>query len=565
MPIPRFALHSLIISICLTLSGCLAIQEGGVVHHPPVTTEPVQSKVTEVDISAVKAAAEKLSLLDDELVVDGRISRENESVEEFDPETLADTLALLGFDQKPPGDEGVTIAATDPQYDFPVVTNDKVQYFIDYYTGNGREVFQRWLNRSGRYIPMMRDIFARAGLPRDLAYLAIVESGLNLRAYSWAHAVGPWQFISSTAKMYDLKIDWWRDERRDFVKATEAATRFLKDLHRRFDGNWYLAVAAYNAGGGRINRAVRKYGSSDFWVISRGTHLQQETRNYVPKLLAVLQIAKQPERYGFSMTDLLEPYEYTEVALPTPTDLEVVAKLCQVDYETIKDLNPELLRWSTPPNENGYLVRVPASARDRFVTAYAELPPSDRIKYLRHRIAAGDTLLKLANRHRIRVDDIVALNRIRDPRTLRIGQNLILPLKEGYDRRPLQELEDDYIRSRRRSYTVRNGDSLWKIGRRFGVSEKQLRVWNRLGWSNMIRPGQKLVVSSSGSSAKVAKRTGPKKKIIYQVKSGDTLWGIGRRFAVATGEIRSWNNLSTDHVLRPGERLTLLVRDRQRG
>ncbi|WP_298037198.1 LysM peptidoglycan-binding domain-containing protein [uncultured Desulfuromonas sp.] len=483
-----------------------------------------------------------------------------------DPETLEDNRLLTGAGQLPPEDEGETVPAEKVVFDFPVVENDKVRYFIDYYTGPGRRTFARWLQRSGRYLPMMRQIFAEEGLPLDLAYLAMVESGFNDRAYSWAHAVGPWQFIESTGRMYGLESNWWRDERRDFEKATRSAARFLKDLHRRFDGDWYLAVASYNAGGGKVNGAIRKYRTRDFWELSRGSHLQTETKNYVPKLLAVLQIAKEPAKYGFTDLEFQPPLAYDVVLLPTATDLDVVARLCDVPYEEIKGLNPELKRWCTPPEIKNYPVRVPAGSAQRFTEAYAQLPPADRANYKRHRVSNGDTLLALAQRYNIRVKDIIALNGIKNPRALRIGTDLILPLKKGYSRLPVDEMEDDYVRSRRRTYTVRKGDSLWKIARKFSVSEKELRVWNRLGWSNVIRPGQTLAVSASGAKGRktTGNGDGAPRKIVYEVRKGDTLWGIGRQFEVATRQIRNWNNLPKNHVLRPGDQLTLLVQARQR-
>ncbi|WP_233189374.1 LysM peptidoglycan-binding domain-containing protein [Geothermobacter hydrogeniphilus] len=513
------------------------------------------------DISSLEAARDRMSLLPGDFVLADRALLESEEPSStFDLETLADTLLLTGFDQHPPENEGLTTPASGELFDFPVVENAKVKYFIDYYTHGGRKGFVRWLARSGRYLPRMRAIFAEQGLPRDLAYLAMVESGFNERAYSWANAVGPWQFIEKTGSHYGLKTDWWRDERRDFEKSTYAAARFLADLRDRFDGNWYLAVAAYNAGGGKISRAVRKYKSTDFWDISRGNFLQPETRNYVPKLLAVLLISKQPGKYGFDTVALQQPLVYDEVALPSATDLEVIAKLAGSDYRTIKQLNPELKRWSTPPGERGYLVRLPKGSYRRFVDAYAALDPAERVKYLRHRVKPGDTLLSLSKRHHVRVNDIIALNAIRNPRALKIGSDLILPLKKGYTRRPLDELRDDYVRSYRRSYKVRNGDSLWSIAKKFNVTQKELRVWNRLGWSNLIHPGQTLVVSSKGAGGKrLKKHRGPLKRIVYRVRAGDSLWTIGRRYDVPTRQILAWNNLAADHILHPGDKLTLLV------
>jgi membrane-bound lytic murein transglycosylase D len=454
-----------------------------------------------------------------------------EQAEPLDAATLADNQLLQGVDQNPPEDPGQTLALQEPVYDFPVVENEKVRYYVDYYTGRARKTFKIWLERSGRYLPMMREIFAEAGLPKDLAYLAMVESGFNDKAYSWAHAVGPWQFIESTGRRYGLKNDWWHDERRDPEKATRAAAHFLSDLYKSFDGDWYLAVPSYNAGPGKLRQAVKRYKTRDFWELSRGKYLKAETKNYLPKLLAVILIAKQPEKYGFTDLEYQEPIAYETMPLPSSTDLEVLARLSGSDYASIKKLNPELKRWCTPPASKGFEVRLPVGS---------------------------------SHRYGVRVTDIKRLNSIKNSRTIQIGTNLIVPLNpDSNGLKPLAELKDDYKRSRLSRYTVRSGDSLWKISRKFNVTEKQLRVWNKLGWSNTIRPGQSLIVSSKKTAkkriAKVKKTSGPVTKMVYTVRSGDTLWAIGREFAVDTGQIRSWNNLAENHVLQPGESLTLHV------
>jgi membrane-bound lytic murein transglycosylase D len=484
-----------------------------------------------------------------------------------DPETLEDNKLLSGKDEKPPANEGVTVAAKEVTFDFPVVKNDKVKYFVKFYSGPGHRTFRRWLERSGRFLPMMRRIFAKEGLPKDLSYLALIESGFNDRAYSWANAAGLWQFIPGTGKLYGLDDTWWRDERRDPEKATWAAAKHLKDLYRMFNGNWYLAVAAYNAGPGKIQRAIRRYHTRDFWKLSRGSFLKGETKNYVPKLLAAMLIAKEPAKYGFTDLDYQDPLDYDVVKLPTSTDLQIVANLTNASYERIKNLNPELKRWCTPPRVKNYPLRIPAGTAADFRKKYARIPARKRANYMRHKIRRGDTLLALAHRYHIRVRDIISLNDIRNPRILHIGTNLILPLHAGHSRRPIEELGDDYDHSHRLTYRVRKGDSLWKIARRFSVSEKQLRVWNRLGWSNLLHPGQTLIVSSHGHRRRLARRRKRHHlhKIVYRVRSGDTLWGIGQHFDVAARQIRSWNDLSSDDVLQPGDHLTLMVREGDRG
>lgn len=443
--------------------------------------------------------------------------------------------------------------------DFPLSEHPRVDSLYQYYTGKGSKTFASWLQRAGRYIPMIQQIFEEEGLPLDLAYLAMIESGFNVRAYSWAHAAGPWQFIESTAKLYGMKNDWWLDERCDIEKATHAAAQHLKYLHDRFDGDWYLAVAAYNAGGGKVRQAIKKAGSRDFWKLTEDKVLQEETKNYLPKLLATLKVVQDLDAAGFADLEVDEPLDYETVSIPSSTDLDLVARFCDVDYATIKTLNPALKRWSTPPGAKDYQLKIPSGSAEQFNLLYAELPAAERARYHRHQIKPGDTLGKLAEKYRIQIDDIITLNNIQNPRALKIGQDLILPLQENFTSLPVDSLADNYQRSYRKTYTVRDGDSLWKIAQRFGVSEKELRVWNRLGWSNILQPGQKLAVSKPGGSTKLARKVGPAKKVLYKVQPGDTLWGIGRQFDVELEMIRLWNDLSSGQVLRPGQQLTLMV------
>ena len=553
--------------LVFSLAGCASSS----LSSKPSSDPAIASSSVELSDDSAESVASSspdVEVSQDALDTDvGTADNETLDAQALDAQTLADNQLLQGDDQLPPDDPGQTVAYEEPVYDFPVVENEKVRYYIDYFTGRAHKTFKIWLERSGRYLPMMREIFAEAGLPQDLVYLAMVESGFNVKAYSWAHAVGPWQFISSTGRRYGLDNDWWHDERRDPEKATRAAASFLADLYKEFDGDWYLAVPSYNAGPGKLRRAIKRYNTRDFWELSRGKYLKNETKNYLPKLMAVLIIAKQPEKYGFTELEYQEPLVYETVTLPSSTDLEVVARLSGADYQLIKTLNPELKRWCTPPASKDYQVRLPVGTQDVFSEKYAQLPKRQRANYVRHKIKSGDTLLALSHRYGVRVQDIKRLNSIRNARALQIGTNLILPLNpDSKGPTPLTALKDDYKRSRKTYYKVRSGDSLWKISRKFSVTEKQLRVWNRLGWSNVIRPGQRLIVSSKAAPAKkakvnvaAAKNSGPLKKVVYKVLPGDTLWAIGREFAVNTHQIRSWNNLNENHVLQPGDRLTLHV------
>jgi membrane-bound lytic murein transglycosylase D len=502
--------------------------------------------------------------------------------DDLDPETLEDNAVLQANGLSAPEEEGETVFLATDDFDFPVVDNEKVRYFVDYFTGRAHKVVRTWLERSARYLPMMQEVFAEQGLPLDLVYLAMIESGFNNKAFSRAKASGQWQFMEATGKAYGLSNDWWRDERRDPEKATRAAARHLADLYRMFDGDWYLALAAYNAGAGKISRAIKLYETRDFWQLTHGSYLKPETKNYVPKMLAGLLIAKNPERYGFTDLAYHEPLAYEAVELDSVTDLEVIAKLADSDYETIKKLNPEIKRWSTPPGVERYQVRLPVGSGEAFVERYAQLPKEQRANFVVHKIKKGDTPGALAKRYGVRTSELLSVNKIRDARSLRIGQNLLIPLNPEAGKMSLAELRealhDDPPTARHPAgsthYTVKSGDSLWSIAKRFKVSEKQLRGWNSLGSKAPLKVGQKLVVASgkapSSSSGKAKVATGQPtsaqtKKIVYQVRPGDNLWSISRQFDVATQQILDWNRLSKSSVLYPGQRLTLLVKNTPRG
>lgn len=505
--------------------------------------------------------------------------------EALDPETLADNEVLQAADVAPPEEEGETVFLEENNFDFPVVDNEKVRYFVNYFSGPVHKTMRTWLERSTRYLPMMQEVFAETGLPSDLVYLAMIESGFNNKALSRARASGPWQFMEGTGRMYGLSNDWWHDERRDPEKATRAAARHLADLYRMFDGDWYLAIAAYNAGAGKIRRAIERYDTRDFWELTHGSYLKDETKHYVPKMLAALLIAKNPERYGFTDLSYQEPLAYELVELDSVTDIEVVARLSGSDYETIKRLNPELKRWSTPPGKTSYPVRLPVGTAATFAEQYAQLPMNQRANFVAHTVVKGDTPAALARRYGVRTDDLLRFNKVRDARSLRVGQDLLIPLNPDSGEMALADLREALredapsgrsSKGTAQSYTVRSGDSVWKIAKRFQVTEQQLRSWNKLGKKAVLRVGQKLAINGGSAKSKVATAAAKPKavassgsksqaqKIVYKVRAGDTLWGISRQFAVNTAQIRDWNRLPANPVLRPGQRLTLLVKDQPR-
>jgi membrane-bound lytic murein transglycosylase D len=386
----------------------------------------------------------------------------------------------------------------EPTYDVPIVINESVEGHLEYFQTTIRERFAMWLQRSKQYLPVMKDIFKQHGLPEDLVFVALIESGFNPYAYSRSRASGPWQFISGTGRKYGLKINEWIDERRDPIKSTEAAARYLKDLYEQF-GSWPLALASYNAGEGRVARAIAKTQSDDFWKIKQTHHLRPETRNYVPKFMAATIIAKNPEKYGFTLTDV-EPFHYDEATIDSPTDLRVIAKAAGVEYEVIKQLNPELRQGVTPLYYPDYQVKLPPGTRETFIENFSKIPKEDRLIWIRHTVRQGDTLSQLARRYGTTVQTLQETNRMGHRTLLSIGASLIIPAKGATDATLLPasvDKEPPTHEQHKSYYRIRSGDTLWDIARQYGVTIKQLQRWNRLS-STRIRAGQRLILYLPG-------------------------------------------------------------------
>ena len=392
-------------------------------------------------------------------------------------------------------------------FDIPIVVNDQVEYFIEYFQTTHRKPFTRWLERSGRYIPMMKEHLRTNGLPEDLVYMALIESGFNPRAYSRRRASGPWQFIYRTGKRYGLTANWWIDERRDPEKSTIAAARHLKDLYDQFSC-WYLAAAGYNAGAGKISRAIKRYQTEDFWELTKHRYLKRETKNYVPKMIAAALIAKEPEKYGFADITYDEPIRYEKITVPDATDLRVIARCCEEDYKTIKGLNPELRRWCTPPHYPNYEVKIPEGKTDTFLWNFSQLKPSERITFRRHYVRQGDTLSQIALRYGTGVSAIMQMNHLRSPRHLRAGTSIIIPIPADRvisrnkkvmttkkkttvsKREPKKENEGHFAEVR---YVVKEGDTLWDIALLYDLRVEDIRRWNNIR-GNIIHPQDELVL-----------------------------------------------------------------------
>ena len=303
---------------------------------------------------------------------------------------------------------------------FPLVYNEFVDQWIRYFTGRGRSTFERWLGRSTRYIPTMKEVLRNEGLPEDLIYLAMIESGFNPKASSRAKAVGPWQFMKGTGQRYKLEVGYWLDERRDFIKATIAAAHYLKELHEVF-GSWYLAAASYNAGEGKVLNAIRKDRSRNFWELCRTKkNFRAETRNYVPKIIAAALIAKSPEKYNFTNIEYENPFLWASVKIPSGVDLRSVADVINVDKDELLILNSELRRGITPPQDDGYEIKVPPQSKDLLLAKVHELKSQKLNKYfVTHRVRRGDTIGSIARRYGSSIQTILEINDLKKARHLK--------------------------------------------------------------------------------------------------------------------------------------------------
>lgn len=459
------------------------------------------------------------------------------------------------------------------------VRNEMVNKWIDYFTGDGHRLFQTYLNRRNRVQAIYDDAFRRYALPRELTYHSMIESGFSHRAYSWAHAVGLWQFIKSTGRLYGLRCDSYVDERRDPVKSTDAAARYLKALYDEF-GDWQLALAAYNVGEGAVRKAINRQGTRNFWEL----RLPRETRNHVPKFYAVMILGSDPEKYGFTLTPEL-PYAMEQIQVDYAVDFETLGRCAGVSEEALAELNPALVRRSTPPNEKGYVVYVPEGTGEKTLLALAAIPESERraaprIELAHHRVRRGETLSKIARRYGTSVQEIAQANRLGSKNRVVAGQQLVIPTERGAEpvrvasssRSRSSETQSKRSSAARSSapsgtekvvYVVRSGDTLSRIAESHGVSTTMLRRWNSVG--RHIRPGDRLTIHVKGgsSSVKVSSATSTQKSkvtkgpTVVRVRRGDTLWDIARSHGVSLTELLSANDMKRSARIKPGDRIKI--------
>jgi len=402
-------------------------------------------------------------------------------------------------------------------FDFPIPLNDKVLAFVELFSGRLKGYLEEGLSRGSRYLPMVQAIFEAEGLPLDLAYVPLIESAFKPSAVSRAKARGMWQFMRGTALENGLRHDWYLDERADPEKATRAAARYLKFLHEKF-GDWHLALASYNGGYGRVQRAMKRSGRDDFWELSSTRrYLPRETRDYVPLILAAVIVARNPAQYGLTVQPAAEmPIEV--VTITSPTDLRRVADWIGAPLETLQDLNPELRRWTTPVRDDQYPLRVPFGAAEMVRTRAAELALELPDPFTRHTVKKGETLASLAKKLRVTRTDLAEANYLSVRAPLSAGQELIIPrapalidaadavLAAGTGEEPpdvVKPAAASPVRAaapERRVHRVKAGETLTSIARLYRTTVASIREWNNLRGTT-IRTGQRLTIRGAGDQA----------------------------------------------------------------
>jgi membrane-bound lytic murein transglycosylase D len=430
----------------------------------------------------------------------------------------------------------------------------------------------RVVDRARPYLHMIVTEIEKRGMPTEIALLPIVESAFQPFAYSHGRAAGIWQFIPGTGRLYGLKQNWWYDGRRDIYASTQAALNYLQKLSNDFNGNWQLALAAYNSGEGTVAKAIRKNLRKgkpiDFWSLD----LPRETQGYVPKLLAIAAIIADPSAYGITLESIKNNPKLVKVDIDDQIDLSLAAELAGISVEEIYRLNPGFNRWATDPNGPHYLL-LPIDRENRFAEQLASLAPEKRITWSRHRIRHGETLAGIAKRYHTTTKVLRQVNNIRG-NMIRAGRNLIIPaalnspdtyVLSAEQRK--KKIQNKTRNGRKIRYTVKSGDSFWKIARRYGVGVRKLASWNAMAPRDPLRAGQKLVIWTDKNHVAMMNpsriATPPQnqiqRSIHYIVRKGDSLARIAKKFKVTISQLRRWNRLSKSRYLQPGQKLKLFI------
>ncbi|MGL1934911.1 MAG: LysM peptidoglycan-binding domain-containing protein [Fibrobacterales bacterium] len=453
-------------------------------------------------------------------------------------------------------------------FDMPIVINDRVMRELKYLSTVVPTFMEGSLGRMAQFETMIKTKLEAAEMPTDIIYQSLIESGFKVKAYSSASASGIWQFIRATGRRYDLKSDYWFDGRRNPERATDGAIRYLTRLHNEF-GDWYLAFAAYNCGETRVRRLIRKHGTRDYWELP----LPRETMRYVPRIIAAAIIGHYPEQFGITnIVPVVRP-ETETVKVKHCISLDVAAKMIHVSDSIMRKINPEVRRWCTPPNVRTYNLRVPKGTSAAFMDAYAKMDKSKLVKWVRHRVAWGESLGIIARKYGVTVRALKSSNNIRGSNIM-ARQMLVIPLsehkyakvsKKSSKKKKKKAKKASKKRTKKsvasakgksNSYRVKSGDNLYTIARKFGVSLKELLSWNSLSHKSVLHVGQKLkLYGVEGVDDRVIEPKEAKGAyVLHTVKSGESLYTIANKYGITLAKLKKLNSLNRSRIY-PGQEL----------
>ena len=501
---------------------------------------------------------------------------------------LFSSFLLLGACNPPVNDSANQLIKPDPKETVsikPIIEKDlwrhitnkttlkassqkQLYWHIDWFKKHP-DYLTRITKRANPYLYLVVQEVEKAGLPLEIALLPIVESAYYPFSYSHGTASGLWQFIPSTGRLYGLKDNWWYDSRRDVLASTKAAVKYLKNLNKLFKGDWLLAIAAYNSGPGRVQRAIRnnkKLGKpTDFWHLK----LPNETKGYVPRLLAVTELIKNPEKYGQIITPVDNKPAIESIELNTQFDLALIADWSEVELDTLYSLNPGLKRWATP-SEGSYNLLLPIQNMKLFKQSMLKNPNIARLKWIRHQVRQGDSLSVIAQKYATTMKQISSVNQLEN-HFIKIGDYLIVPVAqkgaEAYSSSE-DQLEKNRLSSKKSGrkvvHSIQAGDSLWLISKKYQVSIKKIIKWNHIKRSEPLKLGKKLVLwqptldAYKDLSSVTSLGIDIDRKVVYKVRSGDNLSTIAAKFGVSVLQIKQWNKLD-DSPLQPRQKLIIMV------
>jgi membrane-bound lytic murein transglycosylase D len=444
------------------------------------------------------------------------------------------------------------------------VWNARVEAQLKWFVRNP-EYLNRVFDRAQRYLPHIKAEIEARGLPVELTLLPIVESAYDPFAYSHGRAAGLWQIIPGTGKRFGIRQNWWYDGRRDVIDSTAGALDYLTYLHKMMDGDWLLAIASYNSGEGNVLKAVRRNKANakpeDFWNLS----LSRETSAYVPKLMALVEIVRDPAKYGLTLPEIIDEPQFAVAEVGGQLDLALAAELAGIDLDTLYAYNAGNNRWATDP-DGPHRLLIPLEVAENFNDALAEVPVNERIRWQRHKIRNGEAISQIADRYHTTVATIRNANKLRN-NTIRAGDYLMIPVatqplsdyNKSADERRVAKQNTQRAGSRV-DHFVASGDSFWTISRRYDVGMRDLAAWNGMAPRDTLSIGQKLVVwTKQALPGNAVAGSGTTRKLNYTVRSGDSLYLIASRFRITVTDLARWNNIDIKKILRPGQKLTMYV------